>query len=126
MFAEMQVNFQIKLLGIRTKQLEKIRKRHEWMRAEWQARMAEWAGWKRTCEFATCKGCGFATIHCACKSPVTLEQLVEMLRLKAKINPHHGLPECVHDEDKSSGPVGYRVCGKDSWDNVTRAHEENR
>lgn len=126
MHKKAQLWFRYRLFLLRQRQILVAKKLAENADYEWRVYLSECKEWKKTCTAITCEGCGYKLTECRCAHRAKLEDLVVMLRRLAGINPVHGVTSYLHDEDKSSGPAGYQVCGKNNWDNAVRALDENR
>lgn len=123
---KLQMYFRYRLHAIRGIHLLKAKANYDRAKRSWQAHIRQWEQWKKKCIDATCAGCGHFIQSCNCDHPATPEVIATLLRRIAKIHPRKGVSAVVHNENRSDGPVGYRVCGNASWDNTVRAAEENR
>ncbi len=82
--------------------------------------------WQKKCKATTCEGCDCHIEACRCDCEPKISDLVKMIRTLAGISPQQAKSKLVHDDEKSSGPIGYRVCGANSWDNSVRTWDEDR
>mgnify|MGYP003393649179 CR=1 FL=1 len=127
---QIQKDFHLRLFFLKQKiDAERIRimeVKAKTAKNQWDKYIEKINSWRRECHQNTCKGCDRHRSRCCCHQDITLEELTFIIRRIARINPIRGNPETVLDENKHGGPVGYRVCGKDSWDNTVRAREENQ
>jgi len=125
-----QANFHVRLFllkqGIDRKREKETEVKAKAAKNEWNAYIREIIVWQNTCNVNTCSGCDRHRSRCCCGQDISLEELTFLIRRLAGINPVRGNPEIVLDENKSGGPIGYRICGKNSWDNTIRAHEEDQ
>ncbi len=82
--------------------------------------------WKKKCKATTCEDCDCHIEVCRCDCVPTIADLVKMIRTLAGISLGRTKSKPIHDDEKSSGPIGYRACGVNSWDNSVRAWDEDR
>lgn len=120
---QIQTEFKLELIAKKQIHFDSLIEKGNELRIEWEKQIARQKQWKEKCLSIMCPDCEYGQTECRCHCKADYDFLVEEIRSLAGINPviRHGSP--IHDEDKSSGPVGYRVCGKDSWDNAVREYE---